>query len=102
MLELYLGGRLLLGVLGDRGAYRNIAILLMKNWTNLTNKQIGELFGGLSFSDVSKEHQRFSRKAKTDKALGRRIKKIMAKMSHVKGSDPIFSTEVPSEKNNFS
>jgi hypothetical protein len=38
----------LLGVLGDRGEYKNIAIFLMKNWTCITNKQSGELFGGLS------------------------------------------------------
>ena len=41
-------------VLGDRGEYRNIAIHLMKKWTSISNKQIGELFGALGYSAVSK------------------------------------------------
>ena len=34
-------------VLNDRGEYRNIAIQVMKQWTSVPNKQIGDVFGSL-------------------------------------------------------
>lgn len=72
-------------LLRDRGEYRNIAIHLMKKWTSITNKQIGGLFGGLSYTAVSKANQRFIVKLKKDRKLRRRVNDIVKNMSHVKG-----------------
>jgi len=51
------------------GENRKIAIYLMKKLTGMSNKQIGHLFGGLSYSAVAKVYQRFSAEAKTNKPL---------------------------------
>jgi chromosomal replication initiation ATPase DnaA len=72
-------------VLKDRGDYRNIAIHLMKKWTNITNKQIGDLFGGLSFTAVSKANQRFMMRMKKDRKLRRRVDGVLRNTSYVKG-----------------
>jgi hypothetical protein len=56
----------------NNGEYRNIAIHLLKKWTSICNSQIGELFGGLSYSAVSKTNQRFSAKLETDRKLKKR------------------------------
>jgi putative transposase len=62
--------------------YRDIAIYLMKKSTGLTNRQIGQLFGNLSYSGVAKVNQRFSEKIKRDNILTKKIEKVM---SNVKG-----------------
>jgi REP element-mobilizing transposase RayT len=72
-------------VLKERGDYRNIAIHLMKKLTSITNKQIGDLFGGLSFTAVSKANQRFMMRMKNDKKLRRRVDDVLRNMSHIKG-----------------
>ena len=72
-------------VLKDRGDYRNIAIHLMKKWTSVSNKQIGDLFGSLSFTAVSKANQRFMMRMIKDRKLRRRVDDILRNMSHVKG-----------------
>ena len=72
-------------VFRDRGKYRNIAIHLLKKRTSITNKRIGEMFGGLSFSAVSKVNQRFSIRIKSDRTLRRRVEGIKSNLSHVKG-----------------
>ncbi len=72
-------------VLSDSGEYRNIAIHLMKKWTAITNKEIGELFEGLGFSAVAQANSRFSRKLMNDKILWKRVREILDKLSHVKG-----------------
>jgi chromosomal replication initiation ATPase DnaA len=65
-----------------RKEYRDMAIFLMKKSTGLTNRQIGSLFGNLSYSGVAKANQRFSEKTKRDNGLKRKIEQIM---SNVKG-----------------
>ena len=70
-------------VLQDRGEKRNIAIYLIKKWTSMPNKQIGDLFGGLSYSAVAKANERFSAKVKNNKALKNRVNRISNKMSYV-------------------
>jgi chromosomal replication initiation ATPase DnaA len=70
-------------VLSDMGEYRNIAIHLMKKRTSMTNKEIGELFEGLSFSAVAQANSRFSRKLMNDKILWKRVEEILDKLSHV-------------------
>ncbi len=64
---------------------RNIAIYLTKKFTSIDNKQLGDLFGGLSYSAVSKVNQRFTEKLKKDKRLRRRVENITDSMSYVKG-----------------
>ncbi len=70
---------------GNKGEYRNIAIYLIKKYTGLTNRQIGQLFGYISYSAVGKAYQRFSTKLAKDKLLRKMVEEIMTKMSHVKG-----------------
>ena len=64
--------------------YRNLAIYLMKRYTGMTNRQIGRLFGQVSYSAVAKAHQRFSMKLAQDRSLQKKIREITASMSHVK------------------
>jgi chromosomal replication initiation ATPase DnaA len=68
-------------VLEDKKEKRNISIYLIKKWTSMTNRQIGDMFGGLSYSAVSKANERFSAKVKKSKTLKRTVDKI----SYVKG-----------------
>ncbi len=56
-----------------------------KKFTSIGNKQLGGLFGGLSYSAVSKVKQRFAEKLKKDKRLRRRVENIIDSMSYVKG-----------------
>jgi len=64
---------------------RKIAIYLMKKLIGMSNKQIGHLFGGLSYSAVAKVYQRFSAEAKTNKRLRKILKGLRASLSPVKG-----------------
>ncbi|MDO9530020.1 MAG: transposase [Syntrophales bacterium] len=68
-------------VFSNCGEYRNMAIYLMKKLTGMTNKQIGHLFGGLSYSAVAKVYQRFSAKAARDKLLKKSVRGIRANLS---------------------
>ncbi|NVL90057.1 MAG: transposase [Desulfobacterales bacterium] len=65
--------------------YRNIAIYLLRKHTGLTNKQVGQLVGNISYSAVSKAYQRFSEKLKKDKVLKKKVGKIVSNLSNVKG-----------------
>ena len=62
--------------------YRNIAIYLIKKYTDLANKQMGQLFGNVSVSAVAKVYQRFSKRLEGDMALKKKVGGIM---SYVKG-----------------
>lgn len=73
-------------LLRDRGEYRNIAIHLMKKWTSITNRQIGGLFGDLSYTAVSKANTRFIMKMNKDRKLRKRVDDVLENMSKVKGS----------------
>jgi len=68
----------------NNNEYRNLAIYLMKRHTGMTNRQIGRLFGQVSYSAVAKAHQRFSMRLAQDRSLQKKIKEITARMSHVK------------------
>jgi len=67
---------------GNTRDCRSIAIFLMKKYTGLSNCEIGKVFGGLSYSGVSKVYRRFKEKIEKDSSLRR---KVMAIMSNVKG-----------------
>ena len=60
------------------GGIGKIAVYLMKKLTGMSNEQIGDLFGGLSYSAVSKVYQRFSAEAKTNKPLRKLLKELRA------------------------
>lgn len=62
--------------------YRSIAIYAMKKYTGLANKEIGQIFGNLSYSGVSKVYRRFEEKIEKDSSLKRKVMEIM---SNVKG-----------------
>ncbi len=72
-------------IIQDRGEYRKIAIYIIKKKTSLTNRQVGELFGGLSYSAVAKVYERFSKHLSHDKKKKKNIAKIITYLSDVKG-----------------
>ncbi len=51
----------------------------------MTNRQIGDIFGGLSYLAVAKANGRFSAKAKKSRTLRQTVDKIPNKMSYVNG-----------------
>ena len=63
---------------------RDMAIYLLKRHTFVLNRQIGELFEGLTYSGVSKANQRFSMRMSGDRALRKAVEKITGSMSNVK------------------
>ena len=76
--------------IGFKGAFYHVTargnetIYFIKKWTGINNTKIGDLFGKLSYSAVSKVNTRFSEKLRTDKKLRRGVQKIMEHLSHVK------------------
>jgi putative transposase len=68
----------------DRGLARKVAIYLMRKHTGMTNGEIGEIFGGLTYSAVAKARERFAGQLSTDRTLRRTIQEITAIMSYVK------------------
>jgi putative transposase len=75
-------------VLSKGGLSRSIAIYLMKKYSGISNRQIGELCGGLSHSAVAKAHQRFSLLVEKDRYLRERIGRIARHLSHINGLLP--------------
>jgi putative transposase len=63
---------------------RDMAIYLLKRHTSFLNRQIGELFEGLTYSGVSKANQRFSTRMSGDRSLRKAVEKITGSMSNVK------------------
>jgi len=63
-------------VMRKKGNYRKIAIYLVKRSTGMTNQQIGELFGGLTYSAVAKAYERFSSTLARDRSLRKELKNI--------------------------
>lgn len=66
--------------------YKNILIYLLKKYTELTNESIGNLFGILSYSAVSKGNLRFIKTLKENPKLRKDVEEIQDKilMSNVK------------------
>jgi hypothetical protein len=63
---------------------RDMAIYLLKRHTSVMNRQIGDLFEGLTYSGVSKANQRFSVRISEDRSLRKAVEKISGSMSNVK------------------
>ena len=55
---------------------RKVAIYLIRKHTAVTNRQVGEYFGGLSYSGVARIIERLKRDMKSDRRLTRRIEAI--------------------------
>lgn len=55
---------------------RKVAIYLVKRYTGLSNQEVGELFGGIHYSAVSKVLERVERKIVEDKRLFKLIKML--------------------------
>lgn len=70
---------------GNSGEAKKTAIYLMKKRSGSTNKEIGELFGDISYSAVAKSHQRFSEQINEDEGLREMVERIEGKLSFVKG-----------------
>ncbi len=68
-----------------KGDERDIVVYILKTCTELSNKEIGEYFGGLSYSAVAKIKERFLIKLNKDRALRKRVDRIKQYMSNVKG-----------------
>jgi chromosomal replication initiation ATPase DnaA len=68
-----------------KGDERDIVVYILKTCTELSNKEVGEYFGGLSYSDVAKIKERFFDKLNNDRALSKRLKRIKQSLSNVKG-----------------
>jgi len=67
---------------GIRGnTARNVAIYMAKRYCGLSNQEIGNIFGGIHHSAVSKVSSRLEEKIKKDKKLNIFIEEIK---SHVK------------------
>ena len=68
-----------------RSEVRNAAVYLLKKYTGATNAQIGELFGGISYSAVAKIYGNFSKLIPDNKELQGRINNILEHISTFKG-----------------
>ena len=66
------------------GTTRNLAIFFVKKYTSLTNPEIGALFGGLTYSAVTKVCIRLGKAAGTDPHLTRQIADIERAISRIK------------------
>jgi putative transposase len=72
-------------VFEEKGIMRDIAIYFGRKYTGLTNREIGERFGGLSYSGVTRVSQRLDEKMAKDKSLRRQVEEIHDRISNVKG-----------------
>lgn len=60
----------------EKGEGRNIALYLIKRYTSLSNKQIGKIFGNISYSAVAKVYHRYSYKMARDPELAKKVETI--------------------------
>jgi hypothetical protein len=60
----------------------------MRKHTGMTNRQIGDLFGRVSYSAVAKARERFTAQLSRDRSLRRTIQEITARLSHINGLLP--------------
>jgi chromosomal replication initiation ATPase DnaA len=72
-------------VFQDRKDSRSMAMYLMKVRTGMTNKEIGNLFGAMSYSAVAKVYARFGTRLSEEKTLRRKVREVSALLSKFKG-----------------
>lgn len=68
-----------------RNEARNACVYLMKKYTSASNREIGELFGKLTYSAIAKISQSFAKRMEEDEELRGRIKCIQAEYYIFKG-----------------
>jgi len=72
-------------ILEDKREFRNTAIYFSKKYTGLTNREMGSLFGGISYSAITRVYQRFGEKILKNRNLSKQIEQIQNILSNVKG-----------------
>jgi putative transposase len=72
-------------VMRKQGDYRKMVIYLIKRFTGMTNLQIGELLGGITYSAVAKAYERFCLKLARDSSLRKKLDSVSEELSIVKG-----------------
>ena len=72
-------------VMRKQGEYRRMVIYLIKRFTGMTNLQIGELLGGITYSAVTKAYERFCSKLARDSTLRKELESLSKELSKVKG-----------------
>jgi len=70
---------------GKHNRIRSFVITFLKKQTSHTNSEIGQFFGGISYSAVSKIVERFEGELNADKELRKNYGKVKAVLSNVKG-----------------
>jgi REP element-mobilizing transposase RayT len=68
-----------------RGEARKVAVYLLKRHTGMTNRAIGAVFGGVSYSAVAKVNERLSRQLAGNDVLRKRVRQLEQRLSRVKG-----------------
>lgn len=72
-------------IFGGRNKFiRDIAIYLIKRYTGLTNRQIGERLGNISDFAVAKIYQRVLEKMQKDEILEKKVTRVIEGLSNVK------------------
>lgn len=72
-------------IVDQKGHYRNLTVYLVKKYTTEPNKEIGRIFGNISYSAVSQIAKRFGKKLETDVNLRQATERIENLLSNVKG-----------------
>ena len=68
----------------DSSEQRNIAIYLIKERTGTTNREIGELFSGLTHSAIAKIYRKMMKDMRGDRKLRRKITQIQKNLDNFK------------------
>jgi predicted nucleotidyltransferase len=63
---------------GQNNTAKKVAIYLMKRYTRLDNKEIGQVFGGLHYSAVSKTAARPEKELSKDKGLAKLVDRLVS------------------------
>jgi putative transposase len=71
-------------LLAARSTSRNLAIYFAKKLTGLTNKEIGERFGNISYSAVTRVATRVVERARKHKELQRHLNELEKKLARLK------------------
>jgi chromosomal replication initiation ATPase DnaA len=69
-----------------------MAIYVMKARTGMTNREIGNSFGAMSYSAVAKAYARFSTRLSEDKTQRKKVRQVSALLFTFEGC-LIFPTE---------
>jgi putative transposase len=72
-------------ILGGKGRRRDLFMHLVKRQTCMTNREIGNFVGGLSYSGVARAEERFAEKCRKNSVLRKEVEVLLKKMSNVKG-----------------